>query len=484
MTILAQPSAPQRRIVTTEELRGLLVAGKKVRLRPVVRPAAAALAHYGQADLDDLEVAADGAVVSSVEHVRDEQVQCIAVDHPDHLYLTDGFIPTHNTSNIVFLKSTDDSMIETLEKMSGKRHRAYTDSKTVTKDTKNVFTPTSVEGKVSYTMAVKEEPVISYNDLAFISERNSIVFRAGDSPVWNRNETVLPMSWRLFRDDIVHAGHDYTLQTIPTLSTALDFDVRMNQPDFQKMLAKRMEQAEQAVNCKVIYQNAYDYTDFAVSKLDPDVYSDDVMELVDSAMREELAEEQGWANADEVNPEDIEGAMHLNFSWEEDMAMQQIMIEEKAKRLEFEKKIYAEGQISRDMLVHINGGALVKSLDMELIEAYKAARGDIERDRMSFSVGGDGSLRSADGSEVYISMVDESDSMRQMQAASVDAGSRVFSEGDAHEGERPIDLGFVVHGEFYEFLASLPSWLDLAGGEFDRAVAQAMRLRDSVLLSS
>src|SRR5699024_9604887 len=83
-----------------------------------------------------------------------------------------------NTANIVFLKSTDDSMIETLEKMSGKRHVSYTDSKTVTKDMQRVLKPVNVEGKVSYTMNTKEEPVISSNDMAFISERNSIVFSA------------------------------------------------------------------------------------------------------------------------------------------------------------------------------------------------------------------------------------------------------------------------------------------------------------------
>ena len=66
---------------------------------------------------------------------------------------------------------------------------------------------TNVEGKVSYTMNAKEEAVISFNDMMFISERNSMVIRAGDSPVWNRNETILPMSFRLFKDTIVHPGH-------------------------------------------------------------------------------------------------------------------------------------------------------------------------------------------------------------------------------------------------------------------------------------
>ena len=75
-------------------------------------------------------------------------------------------------------------------------------------------------------MTTKEEPVIGYNDMAYISERNSIVFRAGDSPIWNRNATILPMSWRLFKNTIIQPGKDYSLQTIPTLSTAMDFDVR------------------------------------------------------------------------------------------------------------------------------------------------------------------------------------------------------------------------------------------------------------------
>ena len=146
-----------------------------------------------------------------------------------------------NTSNIVFLKSTDDAMLETLEKMSGKTHKSFTDSKTITRDMQKLMMQN--EGKASYTMTTREVPVISYNDMAFISERNSIIFRAGDSPVWNRNETILPMSWRLFKNTITQPGKDYSLQTIPTLSSALEFDIRQNQPDFIKMLDKRIAQA-------------------------------------------------------------------------------------------------------------------------------------------------------------------------------------------------------------------------------------------------
>lgn len=377
-----------------------------------------------------------------------------------------------NTSNIVFLKSTDDSMLDTLQKMSGTRHVTYRDSKTVTKDTERLVRGLNVEGKVSYTMNTREEPVITYNDMAFISERNSIVFRAGDAPVWNRNETILPMSWRLFKDTIVHPGHDYSLQTIPTLSSALDFDVRLNQPDFEKMLAKRMLQAENAVDCKIIYQEAYEYKDIDIARLDPDVYSDEVMELVDASMRESLAEEYG-VDSDDVDLDDAPEGFYDNGDWEADMEMQDAAKQAQASAAVRQELIYAGNQLSRDMLVRADGRALQNPLDLEIVEAYKAARAYMERDIQHFSVGAGGSLRSADGRTLYIDKLDESQSMRALNEAAQDDDARVYSEEDLAGL-----VGYEVTAEFYEFLASLDSWRDLAGGEFERAMMLSMRDRE------
>ncbi|MEV4558788.1 peptidoglycan-binding protein [Kitasatospora sp. NPDC049285] len=43
--------------------------------------------------------AAWARTVVSVEYLRDEEVQCIAVSAPSHLFVTDDFIPTHNTND-------------------------------------------------------------------------------------------------------------------------------------------------------------------------------------------------------------------------------------------------------------------------------------------------------------------------------------------------------------------------------------------------
>ena len=36
--------------------------------------------------------------IESIEHIDDQECQCIMVDHPDHTYISDYFIPTHNTT--------------------------------------------------------------------------------------------------------------------------------------------------------------------------------------------------------------------------------------------------------------------------------------------------------------------------------------------------------------------------------------------------
>ena len=37
--------------------------------------------------------------IVSIRYVGDEECQCIMIDHPDHTYISDGFIPTHNTTS-------------------------------------------------------------------------------------------------------------------------------------------------------------------------------------------------------------------------------------------------------------------------------------------------------------------------------------------------------------------------------------------------
>lgn len=380
-----------------------------------------------------------------------------------------------NTSNIVFLKSTDDSMIETLEKMSGKTHRSYRDSKQISQDLDKVIGG-KTEGRVSYTMNTKEEPLISYNDMAFLSPRNSIVFRAGDAPIWNRNQTILPMSFRLLGNTIKHPGHTYSLQTIPTLSSAMDFDVRMNQPDFVKMLEKRMRQAVKAAAAKAQYKEIYGYQEVDIERLDPDVYADEVMEVITTMTTVDEGQDPNAPVV--VDPDAYEGmSMFDEDQFIENVEVGVAVAESQAVSVERQRLLYAEGTISREMLVNPDGSAKVKSLDIEIGEAYKSAQTELEQDREHFSVGGDGELRSADGSQTYISQIRSdayANAARRINGHVNDEDSRVFAEEDVTEEDLKSLATLKVHSAFYQYLASLPSWEVLADGRFDRAMAIEM----------
>ena len=359
-------------------------------------------------------------------------------------------------------------MLDTLQKMSGTTHKSFTDSKTITRDTEAVFQNLSAnEGKVSYTMTTREVPVISYNDMAFISERNSIIFRAGDSPVWNRNETILPMSWRLFQNTITQPGKEYTLQTIPTLSSAVDFDVRKNQPDFNKMLDKRMNQAFIADMAKDAYQSAYNYTDYDIEQLDPDNYSDEVMDIINRYIREQnepededefdflFDEEESWASHAEENVEQFAATAEAQQTYNEK-----------------NNKIYAGGLVSKSDLVSMSGGSVNRSLEKDILKVYLEIKGDMWQDSGYFRPDGNGGLLSSTGI-VYIQRKSESADLQSINASAKEENSRTFSEVDVNP-EDLHDFGtYEVTDAFYRFLASQDAWR-FADGKFDAAMKRQL----------
>lgn len=381
-----------------------------------------------------------------------------------------------NVSNIIFLKSTDDSMLETLEKMSGTTHKSYTNSKQVTQDLDKIVGG-ATDARVSYTMSTEKEPLISYNDMAFLADRNSIVFRAGDAPVWNRNQTVLPMMWKLDENNIKHVGHPaYDLKRIPTMSSAMDFDVRMNQPDFTRMLDKRVKQAVYAGEAKSDYMEAYDYKEVDVERLDPDVYSGAVMELIGQMI-------SNRENADPdaavmVDPADYDPTLILpESSFVENVEVTQAVALGKAAADLRSAMVYAQGQISSEMLVNLDGSARVKALDVQIAEAYKSAQVEMESDSDHFSVVA-GNLMSADGRVTYISNTHSArytQAVQEMNGSIHDPGSSVFADEDVDAADMARISSVEVHAAFYHFLAGLKSWEPLARGEFDRAMAVEMR---------
>lgn len=421
-----------------------------------------------------------GNRVVRVTYMRDEETQCISVADDRHLYITNDYLPTHNTENIVFLKSTDDSMIETLVKMSGTTHESRRDSKTLTLDNDRLVN--KEDAKISYTMTTKERPVLQFNDFMFIEQRNSIIIKAGTSPIWNRNETAYPMSWRLFSNQISLPGKKFSLQTIPTNSSAKDFDVRKNQPDFFKMLNKRLEQAKMSDLMKQAFKDAYGLSETEFIRLDQNVVADDIMHAINVRTYNMEHGEQA-AEQDENIPEMDEFGNPIQPIDVLESAVENKEVLQEAAKAQSEhdhhtQKRYAGGQISKDDLVSI-GGQVNRQLDKVLALAYEDSRQYFEDDP-KFRVTDKGELVSDQG-ELFIRSsvgMDKSD-FDALNHAENDPKARVFSEdSDA------VESHFEVTNEFIKYLASLDSWHDLARGRFDQSVSRAYQMKIDQSLAS
>ena len=423
-----------------------------------------------------------------------------------------------NTADIVFLKSTDDSMIETLQKMSGIKHEVRRDQKSITQDSEKVAFRT--EGKVTYTVGVKEVPVISYNDLAYLPQRQSIVFSAGAPPVWNRNETILPMSFALFggapqnykaSNTICHPGHDYSLQTIPTLSSALEFDVQLNQPNFYEMVEKRVSQATQAPAAEAVFRSAYDYTDFDMTRLDKDVASSELMDINDVILarkmymraKDEHDKEMVTSIADELfgldipepPPGDGDDYNSMDFgngtlSPEQQEAMHrasaeriaregtdnvEFLAEQKARESQIndaEVKKFARGKISASMLVDPVEG-VVSALDADLAAVFDdpAVARALGRDDL-FRLTDVGLYRRSD-EEPLITKNTDTKAVGDLARESLNS-DRVHMEEEPDPDSMNALTRWKIHGEFKRMLAMLPSWDRLADGLFEERMAAQM----------
>lgn len=176
---------------------------------------------------------------------------------------------------------------------------------------------------------------------------------------------------------------------------------------------------------------------------------------------------------------------HIEYVRDDEVVENVELLEEVAKQqvvsADYTAMRYAEGQISREMLVNRDGSAKVRSLDVELAEAFRAAEVEMLRGTEHFAEGLAGELLSADRSQVYISVASGSseriEALTQLRESADSAEARVFAD-DASTGLDGEDLRAAmpveVHVAFYRFLASLDTWEVLAGGRFDRVMAQEM----------
>lgn len=392
-------------------------------------------------------------------------------------------------------------MLETLEKWSGKTHTVRKSSRNITRNLDKTVGESKNSGSISYTQSINEEPVISMNDMLNLPMRNAIVFRAGSSPIWDRRETVLPMSFKLLGANPIRIpGKSFSLETIPTNSTAKDFDVRKNQPDFLAMLNKRLKQAREVDTMITAYKEAHGYTDDDLVKLDPDEFSDEIM----AAINDQLYPLQKDAQSDNIPRWKQEGYAN-EYRFRAEMARQnghiEVMEQNLKKAILFEKQAEQEraevialeraskenvevtreaakqqniqqvrkqprfaGVISQDDLIN-EFGQVQPGVINTIGYAYGKVRRYFEKDDR-FVVSDNGALRY--NGTLFVKGVDNKE-LRELSEATENEQSRVFSDANTPE-ELEEDLqstAYTAEAAFVKYLEKQESWTHIAGGRFE-----------------
>ena len=381
------------------------------------------------------------------------------------------------------MKSTDDDMIRTLEGLSGVTHKSFIDQKTVTRDNERLFFAN--EGKTGYTMTTKEIPVISKNDMLFISDAPgcSMVFRAGNSPIWNKGHMSLPMSWKLIKDNPVRVpGKTFNLQTVPSTSTVLDFDVENNQPDFMKLLDEELDLARSIGHVKQVYMEKTGLSEVDIERLDKDVYSQDIMRMLsqqayDRKQDEAMAEEAGYGEDDMYSEDDMYGSDEGYMSNEE---LAEDLQSRMADKVEMERKCFAKGTLSKEQVIHADG-----SLKAIITQAYADNLQYFEKDRLHFRVKNK-SLWSYDerveyvhyNMQFYEDLKKEAAESKGAKVYDGTTGKKIKISKVSKMEER--FAGYEVQPAFFEYLASIDNWEELARGYFSDQVAREVQISESV----
>lgn len=394
-----------------------------------------------------------------------------------------------NTSNFIYLKSKDDSLLSVLEGLSGIRHNSYLDSKNVQYDLRKVINPT--DGKITEVTSIKEVPVIRKNDMLLVSKADSMIFGQG-RPIWNRNQVALPFAYALHKKQLrdLDSEDQISLSTLPTNDNSLDFDLLGNQPNFMRMLQKRVAQAKLAP--KMIYRyrmahgkNGEMLTDDELAKLDQDEVAKEIMYEINKELRsQKQAEKQQEQNdqAQQTTPTEktskkqpptsenfiinqMKAATNARKQTEEALEnyqqnteFKQSFAETSAEDEQNKSKIYAENRVSKfDVL---NG-----YVDDEIIKAVNEIRPDINHNGKSYGMYFDpnGNLIGLNN-QVFLQRNDSIDLVTNMKdKITVIPGN----------GKDNGDSDYIVTESFQEYLTSLTSWAELFGGKFQKEFIRA-----------
>ena len=412
-----------------------------------------------------------------------------------------------NVGNILYIKSTDDSMLQILEQLSGKMYRIEHDSQTISNDMYKVINRT--DGKLSQNRTVKEVPVITKNNMLQVTRGDLMVFgKSGGNPIWDTNQCAMPYAFQLLDSNPLEDFSDpksYTLRTVPTTANTMDFDMLNNIPNFIHMVSKRVQQAKLVEHKTELFKQTHfihsrQLDDDDLSKMDVEELSKEIMRAVNEqlAFDNDLKASTNHIN-ENVSDDDLMGsddpAESVTVSG--DSAITEGLINSAEENTEFTREAanaqkiqdqrdeaqYAEGTVSKhellyertDELREILGAAYVQEID-----AFKADSRFTVDDDNNLYMGQTLMIKNAvddlkTAAEHFGSINDGSDS--DDDSSQDLSGLLAGGTGDDSSVLAP-GMNVEVQPAWFDFLAGLPDWGSLANGDYDKAVANAYHQQD------
>lgn len=412
-----------------------------------------------------------------------------------------------NVGNILYIKSTDDSMLQILEQLSGKMYRIEHDSQTISNDMYKVINRT--DGKLSQNRTVKEVPVITKNNMLQVTRGDLMVFgKSGGNPIWDTNQCAMPYAFQLLDSNPLEDFSDpksYTLRTVPTTANTMDFDMLNNIPNFIHMVSKRVQQAKLVEHKTELFKQTHfihsrQLDDDDLSKMDVEELSKEIMRAVNEqlAFDNNLKVSTNHIN-ENVSDDDLMGSDDPadSVTVSGDSAITEGLINSAEENTEFIKEAanaqkiqdqrdeaqYAEGTVSKHELLYERTNELREILGaayVQEIDAFKADSRFTVDDDNNLYMGQTLMIKNAvddlktatehfgainDGSN---SDDDSSHDLSGLLAGGTEDDSSVLAPG----------MNVEIQPAWFDFLAGLPDWGSLANGNYDKAVANAYHQKD------
>ena len=261
-------------------------------------------------------------------------------------------------------------------------------------------------------------------------------------------------------------------------SSAKDFDVRKNQPDFIEMVNNRMKEAKEVDGAIENYKRIYDYSDYDIEQLDPDLFARDIMNIVNSQLNKDSSIEDQYSELNDTREGISEESKALRAKAVENTEVTEVTHDmEEKKRAWDTNLLYADGYLAKGDLVTYYSGQINQQYEAEIVRSFVENLGSFQQDSSNFSYR-NGKLYSSDGNMVYFEKINLDDFKKDMTKASKDPNSRVYDEGnmeDDFKNDPNIIDNYRVTSHFYKFLVNRDNWDDFANGHFEETMGRLMR---------